>query len=222
MEIKLGDFGLAAKLEFDNEKRHTVCGTPNYLAPEILENKTGHTYGVDIWSLGVVIYTLVVGRPPFETPDVKSTYKKIKMCAYSFPEHIPLSDNVKNLISKILQLDPAKRPSLDDIMRHPFLNNGKGIPRYLPLSTLACPPSKNYLNQFIAMDEGKDDKGSENGDKVNIKVDSLQKTNKPAGKNSESAGASAGTSADVYVRKWVCAYVSCFVIVCRSLPFMFM
>jgi len=56
MEMKLGDFGLAAKLEFDNEKRHTVCGTPNYIAPEILENKAGHTYEVDLWSLGVVMY----------------------------------------------------------------------------------------------------------------------------------------------------------------------
>lgn len=56
MQMKLGDFGLAAKLEFDNEKRHTVCGTPNYIAPEILENKAaGHSYEVDIWSLGVVM-----------------------------------------------------------------------------------------------------------------------------------------------------------------------
>jgi polo-like kinase 1 len=148
MELKLGDFGLAAKLEFDNEKRHTVCGTPNYIAPEILENKIGHSYEVDIWSLGVVIYTLIIGRPPFETPEVKSTYKKIKMCAYTFPEHIPFHDNVRNIISKILQLDPSKRPTLDEIMQHPFLNNGQGFPKSLPLSTLACPPSKSYLDQY--------------------------------------------------------------------------
>ena len=55
MEMKIGDFGLAAKLEFDSEKRHTVCGTPNYIAPEILENKNGHTYEVDTWSLGVIM-----------------------------------------------------------------------------------------------------------------------------------------------------------------------
>lgn len=149
MEMKLGDFGLAAKLDFDTEMRHTVCGTPNYIAPEILENKAGHSYQVDVWSLGVVIYTLVVGRPPFETPEVKSTYKKIKMCVFSFPEHIPLSDNVKNMISNILKLDPAKRPTLEELINHPFINKGKNIPPFLPLSTLACPPSKNYINQFI-------------------------------------------------------------------------
>ena len=56
MEIKLGDFGLAAKLEFDGEKKRTICGTPNYIAPEILEGKTGHSYEVDVWSLGVIMY----------------------------------------------------------------------------------------------------------------------------------------------------------------------
>ena len=56
MEIKLGDFGLATKLEFDGEKKKTICGTPNYIAPEILDGKCGHSYEVDIWSLGVIMY----------------------------------------------------------------------------------------------------------------------------------------------------------------------
>ena len=116
MEVKLGDFGLATKLEFDGEKKKTICGTPNYIAPEILEGKSGHSYEVDIWSLGVIIYTLIIGKPPFETPDVKTTYKKIRMNSYSFPEHIPVSDPVRNLITRILNLDPTKRPNLDEII----------------------------------------------------------------------------------------------------------
>ena len=88
LEIKLGDFGLAAKVEFDGEKKRTICGTPNYIAPDILEGKTGHSYEVDIWSLGVILYTLLIGKPPFETAEVKSTYKKIKMNNYSFPENV--------------------------------------------------------------------------------------------------------------------------------------
>lgn len=115
MEIKVGDFGLASKLEFEGERRRTICGTPNYIAPEILDTKNGHSYEVDIWSLGVIIYTLLIGKPPFETPDVKITYKKIRLCSYSFPENVAISDSARNLITKILNLDPALRPKLDEI-----------------------------------------------------------------------------------------------------------
>lgn len=62
MEIKLGDFGLATKLEYEGERKRTICGTPNYIAPEILEGKEyGHSYEVDVWSLGVIAYTLLIG-----------------------------------------------------------------------------------------------------------------------------------------------------------------
>jgi polo-like kinase 1 len=150
MEVKIGDFGLATKLEFDGEKKKTICGTPNYIAPEILEGKSGHSYEVDVWSLGVIIYTLLVGKPPFETPDVKTTYKKIRMNSYSFPEHVPLSDASKGLITKILNLDPSKRPTLDEILQHPFLNHGGTIPKLLPVSTIACPPSASYQAIFTS------------------------------------------------------------------------
>jgi len=149
MEIKVGDFGLATKLEFDGEKKRTICGTPNYIAPEILDGKVGHSYEVDIWSVGVIIYTMLVGKPPFETPDVKTTYKKIRMNSYSFPEHVPLSESAKGLITKILNLDPSRRPSLDEILDHPFMNHGGSIPKLLPVSTIACPPSASYIKQFL-------------------------------------------------------------------------
>mmetsp|Transcript_17041 Transcript_17041/g.2817 ORF Transcript_17041/g.2817 Transcript_17041/m.2817 type:complete len:123 (-) Transcript_17041:786-1154(-) len=122
MEIKLGDFGLAAKLEFDGEKKRTICGTPNYIAPEVLDGKKGHSYEVDIWSLGVIIYTLLVGKPPFETSDVKTTYRRIRMNAYSFPEHVSLSDASKSLITRILISDPGKRPNLDELIAHDFFH----------------------------------------------------------------------------------------------------
>ena len=65
MEIKVGDFGLATKLDFDGERKRTICGTPNYIAPEVLEGKTGHSYEVDIWSLGVLLHILLTGTMPF-------------------------------------------------------------------------------------------------------------------------------------------------------------
>ncbi len=88
MQLKVGDFGLAAKVVFEGEKKRTICGTPNYIAPEILDSKLGHSYEVDFWSIGVILYTLLVGRPPFESPEVKQTYKRIKANAYAFPEGV--------------------------------------------------------------------------------------------------------------------------------------
>ena len=152
LELKLGDFGLAAKLEYDGQRRRTVCGTPNYIAPEVLEKKNGHSYEVDIWSLGVVMYTMLFGRPPFETADVKLTYKRIKMNSYSFPENIKVDSTAKKLISSILNLDPSKRPSLDAIADHDFFKMYHSVPLILPLSTLSCPPNHNYIAQFAKND----------------------------------------------------------------------
>ena len=151
MEPKIGDFGLSAKLEFEGQKRKTICGTPNYIAPEILE-KNGHSYEVDVWSLGVVFYTLVFGRPPFETDDVKLTYKKIKMNSFTFPDFVIVHPATKKLISKIFQLDPAKRPSFDQILEHEFFKLFTSIPKSLPTLTLACPPSVKFLNPFLKND----------------------------------------------------------------------
>lgn len=111
MHIKMGDFGLATKISFPGEKRKTICGTPNYIAPEILESK-GHSYEVDVWSFGVIMYTLVYGRPPFESKDVKETYKKIKSGVFSFPDTLSVSQSLKDLILGTLQRDPVKRPTI--------------------------------------------------------------------------------------------------------------
>jgi polo-like kinase 1 len=104
MKLKVGDFGLAAKLENETERRMTVCGTPNYIAPELLEGKKGHSFEVDVWSTGVVMYTLLVGKPPYQSKDVKSTYKRILANAYSYPETLILSAESKSLISRMLEV----------------------------------------------------------------------------------------------------------------------
>lgn len=120
MCIKIGDLGLAAKLADPEERKRTLCGTPNYIAPEILENKHGHSFQVDIWSTGVVLYTLLVGRPPYESRDVKSTYKRILANSFAFPESVKVSDAAKDLIRAMLQTKPERRPSVSEIRQHRF------------------------------------------------------------------------------------------------------
>lgn len=89
----------------------------------------------------------MVGRPPFETSDVKATYKRIRNVEYSFPDSVQVSDEAQSLIKAILVLDPVKRLKIDEIMDHAFFQAPKGtvIPKFLPIATLACPPSQAML-----------------------------------------------------------------------------
>lgn len=136
LEIKVGDFGLATKVEEEGERKRTLCGTPNYIAPEVL-GKKGHSYEVDIWSLGCILYTLLVGRPPFETESLKDTYQRIKRNEYRIPSHI--SSNARALITRLLRADPSHRPAPSDIQQDPFLTEGF-TPHRLPLSCLTTAP----------------------------------------------------------------------------------
>ena len=173
LELKLGDFGLAAKLEYDGQRRKTVCGTPNYVAPEILEKKNGHSYEVDIWSLGVVIYTMLFGVPPFDANDEKIICKKIKMNSYKFPDNIKVDPSAKKLISSLLNLDPSKRPSLDAIIEHDFFKIYHNIPLILPLSTLSCPLSQKYISEFLKNDNVTVVKNNVNNQNINNENDNL-------------------------------------------------
>jgi len=136
MECKIGDFGLATKVDFDGERKKTLCGTPNYIAPEVL-GKKGHSYEVDVWSLGCILYTLLVGKPPFETQTLKDTYNRIKKNEYHVPSRVgPLA---KNLIQKLLQHEPNRRPSVAEILQDDFMTMGYLPPR-LPVSCLTMAP----------------------------------------------------------------------------------
>eukprot|EP00526_Cylindrotheca_closterium_P004332 CAMPEP_0113633260 /NCGR_PEP_ID=MMETSP0017_2-20120614/17309_1 /TAXON_ID=2856 /ORGANISM="Cylindrotheca closterium" /LENGTH=799 /DNA_ID=CAMNT_0000543891 /DNA_START=56 /DNA_END=2455 /DNA_ORIENTATION=- /assembly_acc=CAM_ASM_000147 len=142
MNIKVGDLGLATRLENADDKRKTICGTPNYIAPEVIQGDKatrGHSFEVDIWSMGVILFTVMVGKPPYESKDVKSTYQRILNNEYSFPSKITMSENAKGLISSMLQSKPADRPSLSEISMHPFFTNSF-IPGSLPQSVTHVAP----------------------------------------------------------------------------------
>lgn len=141
LNVKIGDFGLATQITYEGERKKTLCGTPNYIAPEIL-NKKGHSYEVDIWSIGCVMFTLLVGQPPFETKTLKDTYSKIRKCDYRLPQY--LHRLPADLICSMLQSDPAKRPSVHECAKHPFITN-YFIPESLPVSCLTCEPRLDQL-----------------------------------------------------------------------------
>ncbi|XP_072273656.1 serine/threonine-protein kinase PLK1 [Pyxicephalus adspersus] len=136
LDVKIGDFGLATKVEFDGERNKTLCGTPNYIAPEVL-GKKGHSFEVDIWSIGCIMYTLLVGKPPFETSCLKETYLRIKKNEYSIPKHI--NPVAAALIQKMLHSDPPSRPTIDDLLNDEFFTTGY-IPNRLPTTCLTVPP----------------------------------------------------------------------------------
>lgn len=110
--IKVGDLGLATKLENAEEKRKTICGTPNYIAPEVIQGTKetrGHSFEVDVWSMGVILFTVLAGKPPYEAKDVKATYQRIISNEYRFPDHVSISDAAKDLIVSMLQSNPQDR-----------------------------------------------------------------------------------------------------------------
>lgn len=141
MEIKVGDFGLATRLDYNGERKRTLCGTPNYIAPEVL-GKKGHSFEVDVWSLGCILYTLLVGKPPFETSSLKDTYTKIKKNEYHVPSRVSVS--AKNLIIKLLKSDPAERPNMGGLLEDEFFTSGY-LPSRLPTSCLTMAPRFDTL-----------------------------------------------------------------------------
>ncbi|XP_071557610.1 serine/threonine-protein kinase polo [Temnothorax nylanderi] len=141
LQVKIGDFGLATRLEHDGERKKTVCGTPNYIAPEVL-TKIGHSYEADVWSIGVIMYTLLVGKPPFETSSLRETYSRIKQVQYKTPQHI--SKPAMNMVANMLQLSPSKRPSVAKLMKDSFFSSGY-MPASLPLSCLTMAPRLDTL-----------------------------------------------------------------------------
>ena len=120
--LKLTDFGFAKILE--NEKTYTLCGTPEYLAPEIILNK-GHGKAVDWWTLGILLYEMLVGIDPFSDDDPMKTYQKILKGKINFPKTI--DKDAKSLIKHLLTQDTSKRfgclkNGVKDILNHRFFD----------------------------------------------------------------------------------------------------
>ncbi|EJD40166.1 Pkinase-domain-containing protein [Auricularia subglabra TFB-10046 SS5] len=150
MNVKVGDFGLAALIENPGERKKTICGTPNYIAPEVLfDTANGHSFEVDTWSNGVILYTLLVGKPPFQTKDVKTIYQRIKANDYEFPADRPINVDAKELIASILTPDPRERPSLENILDHRWFTHGI-VPASIPKSALDYAPDFRHITPEVS------------------------------------------------------------------------
>jgi calcium/calmodulin-dependent protein kinase I len=131
--IKISDFGLARG--FENDLMTTQCGTPTYIAPEIIQGK-GYDKKVDYWSIGVIIYTMLCGYPPFYDEDNDKLFEMIQKGKVEFAKEYwdEVSDMAKDVIVRLLQPDPNKRISCEELLKHPWII-GDVTPRKQLLST---------------------------------------------------------------------------------------
>lgn len=138
-KVKIADFGLATQLTRPDEKHMTLCGTPNYISPEVA-SRASHGLPVDVWGLGCMMYTLLVGKPPFDTNGVKLTLTRVVMSDFTLPSY--LSAEAKDLLSRLLQKNPKERIHIDDVVKHPFMTK------------YSVPTISKYNNTIASVDSG--------------------------------------------------------------------
>ncbi|KAG8347927.1 Protein kinase domain [Trypanosoma vivax] len=118
--LKISDFGLGNRQQ--DVLLHTVCGTPNYVAPEVLVERGYNGLSADIWSCGVILYVMLAGKLPFEDRNMKQLLFRIERGEYAMVRQV--SDSARDLISRILVVDPEKRITLEGILSHPWFTVG--------------------------------------------------------------------------------------------------
>eukprot|EP00945_MAST-04E_sp_MAST-4E-sp1_P006802 g6802.t1 len=119
-DLKIADFGLAIVLELPGEEHFTVCGTPNYIAPEVASvPQQGHGLDADLWSVGVVLYSLLVGRLPFDCKNMSETLERVRQVDYTIPSAVPRK--AKDLIRRLLHRDPSSRLRARHVLQHGFI-----------------------------------------------------------------------------------------------------
>ncbi|XP_043696830.1 SNF1-related protein kinase catalytic subunit alpha KIN10 [Telopea speciosissima] len=140
--VKIADFGLSNVMR-DGHFLKTSCGSPNYAAPEVISGKLYAGPEVDVWSCGVILYALLCGTLPFDDENIPNLFKKIKGGIYTLPSH--LSAGARDLIPRMLVVEPMKRMTIPEIRQHPWFQ--AHLPRYL-----AVPPPDS-MQQAKKIDE---------------------------------------------------------------------
>jgi len=122
-DIRIADFGLSKILSEDTMLK-TCCGSPHYLAPEVLQC-TEYDSKVDIWGIGIIVYVALTGCLPFFDDDMRKLVVKIMTADYTWPDDVIVSDAAKDFVRKTLEKDPAKRPCVADCLVHPWIRGNK-------------------------------------------------------------------------------------------------
>ncbi|KAM5304827.1 aurora kinase A isoform 2-T2 [Glossophaga mutica] len=122
-ELKIADFGWS--VHAPSSRRTTLCGTLDYLPPEMIEGRM-HDEKVDLWSLGVLCYEFLVGKPPFEASTYQETYKRISRVEFTFPDFVP--EGARDLIARLLMHNPSQRPTLKEVLEHPWITANSSKP----------------------------------------------------------------------------------------------
>jgi len=148
-EVKLADFGLS-KIVSQQLIMQTACGTPGYVAPEILQAR-GYDKEVDMWSIGVITYILLCGFPPFYNEKLQLLFEQIMRADYDFPADYwsEISDNAKDFIRKLLVVEPSKRMNSEQALQHPWLTGN------VPATVLSIHNEKQQKYSLIKKQQSK-------------------------------------------------------------------
>ncbi|KAI1443257.1 Pkinase-domain-containing protein [Annulohypoxylon stygium] len=138
LNVKIADFGLS-NIMTDGNFLKTSCGSPNYAAPEVISGKLYAGPEVDVWSCGVILYVLLVGRLPFDDDHIPSLFSKIQRGVFTVPHWVP--SDAASLIRRMLQTNPVQRIVIDEIRQEPWFL--KDLPPYL------APPVEEFLNTGV-------------------------------------------------------------------------
>lgn len=169
--VKLCDFGVSRLV-----KKHQIikeqCGTPAYLAPEIILDEGYEGFAADVWSLGVLLYAMLQGTVPFKASNISDLHKLILKGDFEFPYEENLSEEAKDLIRKMIVLDPSKRIQVPDILNHAWLkedDNFEGVDEEHDLKVGATFFRQECMNGLIGVGED----GMESGNINYINVENL-------------------------------------------------
>ncbi|GAA6022405.1 hypothetical protein JCM11491_001580 [Sporobolomyces phaffii] len=149
--IKIADFGMAA-LERGGQLLETSCGSPHYASPEIVAGLNYHGSSSDIWSCGIILYALLTGTLPFDHPDVRSLLQRVKLGRYNMPAWLPA--DAQDLIRRMLEVDPEKRITMEEIQAHPWVT--RVPPRAIYGSAPPPPPNVEQIARPVGSREDVD------------------------------------------------------------------